>query len=210
MCGRMNVIDDINVQELMEELGLPLYPANSTDLFAELKPSESTLAIIWQQNELAAKQVQWGIQPNWSKTLLINAKSETIHEKTTFKNAFNQQRALIPCQGWYEWKSPISTNHSPSSKTPKDKYLIKQKSLSPMLMAAVYFPNENQFVTLTSQPNDFLATVHHRMPVIINKKNAKEWMLGDSKTAQALFLSQQQDQYTAKIIPPEQPTLSLF
>ncbi len=206
MCGRMNVIDDINIKELMEELGMPLYPANSSDLFSELKPSESTLAIIQQHNEISAKQVQWGIQPGWSKALLINAKSETVHEKASFKHAFNQQRALIPCQGWYEWKSADST----SRKTPKDKYLITHQSLSPMLMAAVYFPNDNQFVTLTSQPNDYLATVHHRMPVIISKEHAKDWMLSDNKTAMRLFLSQQQDQYTAKIIPLEQTSLSLF
>lgn len=77
-------------------------------------------------------------------------------------------------------------------------------------MAAVYFPHENQFVTLTSQPNDYLSMVHHRMPVIISKAHAKQWILSDNKTAEALFLSQQQDQYAANIIQPEQPTLSLF
>jgi putative SOS response-associated peptidase YedK len=74
----------------------------------------------------------------------------------------------------------------------------------------VYFPNENQFVTLTSQPNDYLASVHHRMPVIISKEQAQEWVLGDSQTAEGLFLSQQQAPYTANIILPEQPTPSLF
>jgi putative SOS response-associated peptidase YedK len=219
MCGCMNVTDDINIKDLMEELGMPSYPANTTgDLLTdtvstpslELKPSQSTLAIIRQKNALSPKQVQWGIQPNWSKTLLINAKSETIHDKITFKQAFKQQRALIPCQGWYEWKSPLSSSHALKNPIKKDKYLIKHQSLSPMLMAAVYFPNENQFVTLTSQPNDYLASVHHRMPVIISKEQAQEWVLGDSQTAEGLFLSHQQAPYTANIILPEQPTPSLF
>lgn len=203
MCGRMNVIDDPNVQELMEELGMPLYPANPKDQDPELKPSQSTLAIIPQDNQLNAVQAQWGIKPNWSKSLLINAKSESISEKVTFKSAFKQQRALIPCQGWYEWKANGDQKR-------KDKYLIEHTHPHALLMAAVYYPNNNQFVTLTCEPNAHLASVHHRMPVIINPLNAKEWILGSRQMAESLFLSEQQNSYNAIKISLEAPNQSLF
>ncbi|MDF0536027.1 SOS response-associated peptidase family protein [Shewanella sp. A32] len=46
----------------------------------------------------------WGIKPEWSKQLLINAKAETVREKKTFASAFKHHRVLVPCSGGYEWR----------------------------------------------------------------------------------------------------------
>ena len=97
MCGRMNVTDDPNVQAFMDALGMPIYPNANPDL----RPTDETLVIIPNGDQVEAREMSWGIKPNWSKQLLINAKAETISEKNTFKNAFKLHRGLVICSGWY-------------------------------------------------------------------------------------------------------------
>lgn len=180
MCGRMNVIDDPNVRAFMDALGIPVYPhANS-----ELRPTDETLLLVPNGKDISTATMSWGIQPSWSKKLLINAKSETISDKTTFKQAFEQHRALVVCSGWYEWK-----DEAPGEKNAKkQKYLVQHSLKQPMLMAAVCFTGlsstkGNQFVTLTTEPNEKLKQVHHRMPLIIHSDEMDEWLLGNSQQA---------------------------
>ena len=189
MCGRMNVIDDPNVRAFMDALGIPLYPHSHSSSNQELRPTDETLLLIPKRKanviDVAATSMRWGIQPSWSKKLLINAKSETIQEKNTFKKAFEQRRGLVVCSGWYEWKDEGGAK--------KQKYLVQHSLKQPMLMAAVCFSGvssnqdssqeSHQFVTLTTEPNEKLKYVHHRMPLIIHNDEMDNWLLGDSQQA---------------------------
>ncbi len=189
MCGRMNVIDDPNVRAFMDALGIPVYPKQNHHFNQELRPTDETLLITTQDERIVTTNSSWGIKPSWSKQLLINAKSETISEKTTFKKAFENRRALVVCSGWYEWKDEGGKK--------KQKYLVQHSLKHPMLMAAVCFagPLSNheanqesnnqakQFVTLTTTPNEKLKQVHHRMPLIIHNDEIDNWLLGDKQQA---------------------------
>ncbi len=197
MCGRMNVIDDPNVRAFMDALGIPIYPKRNVHFNRELRPTDETLLLIPKGKDIATATMSWGIKPAWSKQLLINAKSETISEKTTFKKAFEHHRALVVCSGWYEWKDEGYGD----KKAKKQKYLVQHSLKQPMLMAAVCFTgpsftresnkevnresnNERgQFVTLTTAPNEKLKQVHHRMPLIIHADEMDDWLLGDSQQA---------------------------
>ncbi|MEH6344799.1 MAG: SOS response-associated peptidase family protein [Bermanella sp.] len=193
MCGRMNVIDDPNVRAFMDALGIPIYPSPNPHSNREVRPTDETLLLIPQGKDINTATMSWGIKPSWSKQLLINAKSETVSDKTTFKKAFENHRALVVCSGWYEWKDE-------GGKT-KQKYLVQHSLKQPMFMAAVCFPappanqaanqgphqeankEASQFVTLTTAPNEKLKQVHHRMPLIIHSDEMDEWLLGDSHQA---------------------------
>ncbi len=193
MCGRMNVIDDPNVRAFMDALGIPVYPSPNPSpnphsnpySNREVRPTDETLVLIPKGKDIDTATMSWGIKPSWSKQLLINAKSETVSDKTTFKKAFENHRALVVCSGWYEWKDE-------GGKT-KQKYLVQYSLKHPMFMAAVCFlkPPDNQaanqeksqFVTLTTAPNEKLKQVHHRMPLIIHSDEMDEWLLGDSQQA---------------------------
>jgi putative SOS response-associated peptidase YedK len=187
MCGRMNISNDPNVQAFMDALGISSYPANNSDL----RPTDSTLLLVPSGGEVVAKDMSWGIKPSWSKQLLINAKFETIAEKNTFKGAFESQRALVVCSGWYEWKTAGEKN-SVKKPAPKQKYLVEHSLKQLMLMAAVYYPahgqqSQDRFVTLTTAPNERLKQVHHRMPVIIHADEMDTWLLGCSEGAKPLM-----------------------
>jgi putative SOS response-associated peptidase YedK len=122
---------------------------------------------------------KWGLVPSWAKDpaigyKLINARSETIAEKPSFKKAFNAQRCLIPADGFYEWKVEGSR---------KNPYLFTMKSKNPFTFAGLWEywhdakGNEVYSCTIiTTEPNVMMANYHDRMPVILGEEHRWKWL----------------------------------
>ncbi len=128
----------------------------------------------------------WGLIPHWSKDLsignkLYNARSETAHEKPSFKSAF-KNRCIIPSTGFYEWKK------SKSAKTP---YFIKPKEFDIFYFAGICDSVEidgkmiDSVTILTTEPNDLIKRIHNRMPVIIEKNRLDFWLDADKESVLA-------------------------
>ena len=155
--------------------------------------------MVLEKNGAVMKEMRWGGTPSWSKQLLINAQSETVKEKRTFKRAYEERRCLIPADGFYEWlleggkKQPV-------------RFVLK--SGEPFYFAGVWepwikpeapeelfendFPDEpspNQvvesLVILTTAANDVVRPVHSRMPVILQESHHDWWLEGGDKGALA-------------------------
>ena len=163
MCGRLNIIDDPLCHIVSETLGINFFAATNTDLC----PSQLVATVTGINHDFHQVDASWGIQPNWSNRLLINAKAETVNEKATFKSAFSHSRCLVPCSGWYEWKTENGK---------KVKYLFSDNNQQPFYMAGLlYNPGSPQVVTLTTTPNKKCSEIHHRMPVLIQPNNIDYW-----------------------------------
>ncbi len=122
---------------------------------------------------------QWGLLPFWSKdkkiaSKLINARSETAFEKPAFRAAFKYRRALIPANGFYEWK-----------KAGKEKFphWIHLKGQELFAMAGLWESWESpagelidSFTILTTEPNSLVAEIHNRMPVILGPAHYASWL----------------------------------
>ena len=94
MCGRFCVSD--KVAETVSKLFNIYFSVKPN---SDLRPTEVVSTIIASNGNFQQLDVSWGIQPQWSKKLLINAQSETVAIKPTFKNAFQYHRCLVPCSG---------------------------------------------------------------------------------------------------------------
>ncbi|TFF89865.1 MAG: SOS response-associated peptidase [Promethearchaeota archaeon] len=129
----------------------------------------------------AAREVaplQWGLIPFWSKQPRsgpINARSETVAEKPTFKASFKQRRCLIPADGFYEWKKTTSG--------PKQPYFIHMANEEPFALAGIWDKWNNpeggsieSCSILTTEPNAVVKPIHKRMPVIIDKSKFDTWL----------------------------------
>ncbi len=127
------------------------------------------------------KNLYWGLIPYWSKDIsigrkLYNARSETAHEKPSFKKAFTN-RCLIPATGFYEWKK---------SKNRKSPYFVQPIDMSIFYLAGIYDKAEidghviKSVTILTTEPNYLIKKIHNRMPVIIEKKNLEFWLDADN------------------------------
>lgn len=178
MCGRFTLNNDL--QELQE-----LLPDGTEFYFSQWQPNYNAapsqyLPVLYQQDGRKLDLFHWGLIPSWSKDRkiafkLINARSETVSEKPSFRQAFRDRRALIPMNGWYEW----ARNHGQ-----KQPYYHHAQD-NPLIMAAglrEYWTDKSSgeqiqsFTMLTQQAYDQVADVHHRMPVLISPEHYADWL----------------------------------
>ena len=149
---------------------------------------QSPIAIIRTQNdERHFALVRWGFIPSWVKEIkpgkpLINARSETLLEKPSFRHAIRRRRCLIPADGYYEWLGDV-----PGKKTP---YFIHRPDHGLFAFAGLWEhwlgADGSELETaaiITTTPNDVIAQIYNRMPVIIHPENFAQWL--DVKNVEA-------------------------
>lgn len=124
--------------------------------------------------------LRWGLVPFWAKdpsigARMINARAETVAEKPSFRNAFRKRRCLVLADGYYEWQ------RSGEVKVP---WFISRRDGHPMAFAGLWeswkdpqsdSPLETVTI-ITTEANQFLEQLHHRMPVILEPDEAQGWL----------------------------------
>lgn len=178
MCGRFTLT--ASLEEVMERFDIQ--EEFSEDSFRpsyNIAPTDHVLAVVndGQHNRLG--QLKWGLVPSWSKdeksgSRMINARSESVAEKTSFKQAFQKRRCLVVADSFYEWKK------TDDGKIP---YRIKLNSGGLFAMAGIWerwnSPDGEALSTcsiLTTDANDTMADIHDRMPVILEPEAEQIWM----------------------------------
>jgi len=136
-----------------------------------------------------AALLRWGLVPSWSKdpavgSRLINARSETVREKPSFRNAFRRRRCLIPASGFYEW---LQKGRG------KQPYYIRMRDGRVFAFAGLWerweAPEGGAVETctiLTTGANAVLAPIHDRMPVILARPEYGKWLDPALKDADSL------------------------
>ena len=174
MCGRFLLTAPPEaLQRLFGFLELPnLAPRYN------VAPSQAVAAMLL---DAAAERrfawLRWGLVPSWSKgerTPLINARSETVAEKPSFRDAFARRRAVVFADGFYEWRQ--GGNRQP--------YCIRLTDNAPFAFAAIWEPlaeagegePERGCALMTTEANAKMAAVHHRMPVILTPEQVGPWL----------------------------------
>ena len=127
--------------------------------------------------------LRWGLVPFWAKdpaigNRMINARAETVAEKPSYRAAYRHRRCLVLADGFYEWHTEGGV------KTP---YYISAADGEPFAFAALWenwqskISDESiQSTTLiTTAADEFMSTLHHRMPVILRSETADRWLAGD-------------------------------
>ncbi len=126
--------------------------------------------------------LRWGLIPSWAKDFsmaarMINARSETVAEKPSFRDALHKRRCLVPSDGFYEWRGP---------KGAKQPYRILSSDRGLFAFAGLWErwdkgdgePVES-FTIITTEANSKLAAVHARMPVILDPADFEHWLSPD-------------------------------
>ena len=176
MCGRFSL--EQYPSSIIEHFDLPTYPKFSPKY--NIAPSANILTVFQSENNYAVVEMHWGIIPPWAKEgqfkrPLINARSETVWEKPSFKNLVKSNRCIILANSFYEWNR---------SETPKQPYRITLKGNQDMAMAGIYQiskKGEMQCSIITMQANKVMNTVHDRMPVILSESNFNNWITSEDQ-----------------------------
>lgn len=169
-----------------------------------IAPSQQ-VAVISNANPGQLSYYRWGLIPFWAKDKkignnMINAKAETVIEKPSFKNSFKRKRCLIPVDGFYEWKKIDDKLKVP--------YRIMMQDESLFSLAGLWdtWKDENgellhSFTILTTTPNELMAEIHSRMPVILQRKHEKLWLEeNDTEMLESLLVPFDADIMTAYTI----------
>lgn len=149
-----------------------------------IAPTQYVAAIRNDKSDaLELVMLRWGLVPFWAKdpsigSRMINARAETVAEKPAYRAAYRRRRCLVLADGFYEWRK------EEVGKTP---YFISPSNEQPFAFAALWeqwsskeSDESLQSATLiTTAANEYMATLHHRMPVILEPATAARWLAGD-------------------------------
>jgi putative SOS response-associated peptidase YedK len=177
MCGRFTLIQTAEAIQDTFDIG------NAPDLQPRynIAPTQEVVTVLHDtDNDLrVAKLLRWGLIPSWSKdpsiaTKLINARSETVAEKPSFRSAFKKRRCLIVADGFYEW---LRTEGK------KQPFRFQLQDKQPFGFAGLWeqwqSPSGEEIHTctiLTTAANELMAPIHDRMPVILKPEDYDLWL----------------------------------
>lgn len=185
MCGRFNSI--ASGKDFAS-----VYDAQflSDELSSNFNVAPTTLVYVLHRQDggRVLDVMSWGLVPSWSKdktraASMINARSETLTEKPSFRNLVSEHRCILPIQGFYEWQNLASETKKPK----KQAHYITRVDEQPMTLAGLWTiwkqPDSSLLRTctiITTEANEILSPIHHRMPVILERDSVDIW-LGESK-----------------------------
>ena len=172
MCGRFTLTIENNA--IANHFNLDFIPDRTASY--KIGPSQNILTVL---HGVKAEMLRWGLIPYWAKdrkigSKLINARSETVAHKPSFKDAFRQDRCLIVADGFYEWKK---------EKDRKQPYYFQMKHRGLFAFAglrATWTSPEGTTIKscsiLTTKANELVSKIHQRMPVIIKPNHYQIWL----------------------------------
>jgi putative SOS response-associated peptidase YedK len=196
MCGRYSLFTPPS--ELAERFGVE----TSRGPRYNCTPGQR-LPVITNESPDRFTRQEWGFVPEWADddaSPPINARAETIGEKPTFADAFESRRCLVPADGFYEWVDDGDETRP---------YRVAFEDDRPFAMAGVWArwtpPTEQAglgefggdgpsgpetretFAVVTTEPNELVADLHHRMAVILPPEAESDWLSGDSESVRSLL-----------------------
>tara|TARA_B100000749_G_scaffold280060_1_gene274574 strand:+ start:534 stop:1211 length:678 start_codon:yes stop_codon:yes gene_type:complete len=144
-----------------------------------IAPTQEVLTVTNDGSENHPELMRWGLVPSWAKdpkigNRMINARSETLTEKPSFRTAFKRRRCLIPADGFYEWKREGKA---------KKPMLITANPGGLFAFAGLWEtwkqPDGSWLLTcaiITTSANEFMTSIHDRMPVILPRESEALWL----------------------------------
>lgn len=187
MCGRFTLT--VDPAELQDSFTDYEFPSRFAPRF-NIAPTQPVLAIP-NDGKNKADFFVWGLIPSWAKdpsigNRLINARGETLAEKPSFRGGYKYKRCLVIADGFYEWKK------QPGTKT-KVPHFIHMKDRQPFAFAGLWdewnSPDGSQIrscTIVTTEPNEFMAPIHNRMPVILPSDAYAQWLETAPQTRETL------------------------
>lgn len=191
MCGRFSLtVNELELNEFFE-----IHGADAPYISRYNCAPTQMLAVISNEKPDQLSYMRWGLVPSWAKELaignkMINAKAESLAEKPSFRVPLRSKRCIVPATNFFEWKQD-------GTKTP---YSISLKSAKIFAIAGLWdswiSPEGgiiNTFTLITTEANDFMQQIHHRMPVILSRENERRWLNGKGTEAVDLLIKYDSD-----------------
>ncbi len=177
MCGRFTL--RAKPAAIAGLLGLPDVP----ELAPRFNVAPSQRVVVAGRNAagIGLGRFRWGITPVWDpRGLLTNARADKVAASPAFRDAFRRRRCLVLADGFYEWKA-VGKQKLPT--------LFTLDGGLPFAFAGLYEEAEAgpACAVITTEPNELVATVHDRMPVILSRERFGLWLDPDEREPKHLL-----------------------
>jgi len=187
MCGRFaQVFTEKDVSRIEEILRAAL---GADDLLIDsfnIAPTQEAVIGRVIDGDGRMDRARFGLMPSWAKDRshqanMINARVETVSEKPAYRELVGTRRCVVPMSGFYEWESVAGAKY-------KQPWYVTRVDREPMILAGLWdrwiggaggtHRHEviDSFTLLTREASGFMASMHHRMPVVLEGNSVDGWM----------------------------------
>ena len=186
MCGRFTLSS--SGKRLREHFALSAVPEEIIPRY-NIAPTQPVL-VIPNRSQRLLREARWGLVPHWADSLavghrMINARAETLATRAAFRAALERRRCIIPADGFYEWKRE-GTQRAPFFIHPRGGELIGFAGLWD-IWRSPHGESVASCTIITTAPNELIAPLHDRMPVILDPKTYDAWLSPRPQPAEALL-----------------------
>ena len=177
MCGRFTqqrpaseLAEIFAAEPLADELGARFNVA----------PTDPAFVVVQREERRAITAFRWGLIPHWASdrkagSRMFNARAETLAASPAFRDAFRRKRCLVPVDSFYEWKREAGG---------RQPYRVARADGQPLVLAGLWAGWRDRdadavvrtFTIVTTTPNDRLADLHDRMPVVLADDAWDRWL----------------------------------
>lgn len=194
VCGRYTLT--LPLDELVEVFDAPAVDFEWLPRF-NIAPTQEAPVVVEGSDGRRLGPVRWGLVPHWADDpsiggRMINARSETVHRKPAFRDAFRERRCLVPADGFYEWREVGGR---------KQPHWIHRPDRRPFAFAGLWerwWPPRSEaderaealhtFTILTTDATPELRPIHPRMPVLLPEEAWDRWLARDADPGGLLAL----------------------
>jgi putative SOS response-associated peptidase YedK len=194
MCGRF--VSSSPPDELAKYFDVEAVAESVLEPSYNVAPSQDVYVVVETGGLRRLDTFHWGLVPFWAKdpstgNKMINARVESIAEKSAYRRSFQKRRCIIPADGFYEWKKV------PGQKA-KQPYFIHRVDGEPMAFAGLWeiwrTPEDTERTSdplrsctiITGKPNEKIAEIHDRMPVMLPPSAWEAWLDPENGDLEAL------------------------
>lgn len=193
MCGRYGFTQGYKVKDRFGIEG----DVENFEPSAQVFPGEVVPIIVQKDGIRELVKMKWGLIPRWynpeakKKTGFdlkpqINARAEGIEQKATFRSSFKDRRCLIPANFFYEWLK-MKEGSTPYLIRPTDQELFAFAGLWDLIKDGEG-KDYLTFTIITTSPNEIVAKIHDRMPVILSPEDEIKWLNPETSSEDLISL----------------------
>jgi putative SOS response-associated peptidase YedK len=144
-----------------------------------VRPTQDVVVIVSEDGRPVARPMRWGLIPSWANPDKLprntfNARVDRLASSSMWRGPFKRSRGIVPANGFFEWKKTDGSKQ-PMYITPKEGDILS--------FAAVYdsWINEHgetveSCAIVTTGANDFMSSIHDRMPAILDEETVALWL----------------------------------
>jgi len=190
VCGRFSITGDLDFYA--EYFGVDEISAEGLEPSWNVAPTDPIYVVAEHEGIRRLGTMKWGLVPHWAKdtkSIHINARSETVATNNTFRDSFSRKRCLIPSDGFYEWEPPDQ------GRTP---HWVYRADGYPMVFAGIWASRRDDQTgewtrscsILTTESAGVISRIHDRMPVALDREQWDAWLdrdLTDPETALSIL-----------------------